>query len=96
MLCSSNLICSPFIDDRYQSRVFPQLKVLAQKTYDAQLAGLHWSVSRHSCGYVVHVSGFSQKIDLLLEQVKGRRVARGGVSGGGVNSSVSCITAVVI
>ncbi|CAN0420935.1 unnamed protein product, partial [Scytosiphon promiscuus] len=44
-------------------------QVLAQRTYDAQLAGLHWGVSRHTCGYVLQVSGFSQKIDLLLKQV---------------------------
>lgn len=49
------------------------LKVLAQRTYDAQLAGLYWGVSRHTCGYVLQVSGFSQKIDLLLEQVNGAR-----------------------
>lgn len=49
------------------------LKVLAQRTYDAQLAGLHWGVSRHTCGYVLQVSGFSQKIDLLLQQVRSKR-----------------------
>lgn len=46
-------------------------KVLAQTTYDAQLAGLGWKVGPHPCGFVVHVSGFSQKIDPLLQQVGG-------------------------
>lgn len=45
------------------------IQVLAQRTYDAQLAGLGWKVGPHPCGFVVQVSGFSQKIDPLLQQV---------------------------
>lgn len=44
-------------------------QVLAQRTYGARLAGLGWRVGPHSCGFVMQVSGFSQKIDPLLEEV---------------------------
>ncbi|CAM9761849.1 unnamed protein product [Ascophyllum nodosum] len=43
--------------------------VLAQRTYDASLAGLGWKVGPHPCGYVLQVSGFSQKIEPLLQEV---------------------------
>eukprot|EP00752_Nemacystus_decipiens_P005957 g5379.t2 len=70
------VLATPVVADagakgRQHTRIMTDIlhKVLAQRTYDAQLAGLHWGVSRHTCGYVLQVAGFSQKIDLLLEQV---------------------------
>ncbi|CAB1115801.1 unnamed protein product [Ectocarpus sp. CCAP 1310/34] len=70
------VLATPVISDagakgRQHAQIMADIlhKVLAQRTYDAQLAGLHWGVSRHTCGYVLQVSGFSQKIDLLLQQV---------------------------
>eukprot|EP00903_Cladosiphon_okamuranus_P013078 g12199.t1 len=70
------VLATPVVADaggkgRQHARIMSDIlhKVLAQRTYDAQLAGLRWGVSRHTCGYVLQVSGFSQKINLLLEQV---------------------------
>ncbi|THH18538.1 hypothetical protein EUX98_g8939 [Antrodiella citrinella] len=45
---------------------------LAEVTYDAQLAGLKLSVTTHRGGIVVSVSGYNDKLSVLLDTVLGR------------------------
>lgn len=42
---------------------------LAETTYDADLAGLSFSVSNHADGVSVTVGGYSDKLDVLLRTV---------------------------
>jgi insulysin len=42
---------------------------LAQETYDADLAGLHWSLSLSSDGIRIAVSGFSDRLPDLAQQI---------------------------
>ncbi|TCD63052.1 hypothetical protein EIP91_006039 [Steccherinum ochraceum] len=45
---------------------------LAEITYDASLAGLHYSVNNHRGGIVVAVSGYNDKLGVLLDTVVDR------------------------
>lgn len=46
-------------------------EALAQETYDADLAGLHWSVSMGLSGIRIHCSGFSDRLpDLALKVMR--------------------------
>lgn len=42
---------------------------LAEVTYDASLAGLHYSVSSHRGGIVVSTNGYNDKLGVLLDTV---------------------------
>jgi len=47
--------------DLYSGLIFDTFAdALAQKTYDAELAGLHWSLTKTSCGILLSCSGYSQ------------------------------------
>ncbi|THG92718.1 hypothetical protein EW026_g8279, partial [Hermanssonia centrifuga] len=42
---------------------------LSEVTYDAQLAGLDYSVSNHSTGFQISISGYNDKLPILLDTV---------------------------
>ncbi|KAL0585613.1 hypothetical protein ABG067_004755 [Albugo candida] len=48
---------------------------LNEYAYDAELAGMHYSISSSSQAIEVHVTGFSQKANLLLEKIMGQLAA---------------------
>lgn len=55
---------------------------LAQDTYDARLAGLHWNLSKSSKGIVLKCAGYSQHLPSLMENIM-KRFFTSKISGDG-------------
>ena len=52
-------------------RLFARLveDALAERTYTASLAGLHYSVSGNTDGLYIDISGYSHKLSVLLDTI---------------------------
>lgn len=72
--------CRPLADDTATNAIKTQLvtalleEVLTEYTYDAALAGLHYSVGSSSQGVQIYTSGYSEKLHVLLRVVVERLV----------------------
>lgn len=68
--CRSRLI-SASAGNSVKAKVFTDLvrDALEEYSYDADLAGLQYNVALHSPGLFVEVSGYNDKLSVLLEQV---------------------------
>uniref|UniRef100_A0A7S4QE70 Peptidase M16 N-terminal domain-containing protein n=1 Tax=Ditylum brightwellii TaxID=49249 RepID=A0A7S4QE70_9STRA len=61
------------VDTAMQSQILTGVfsDALAQETYDASLAGLHWSLYKSSAGIVLNCSGYSDRLpDLAIQLLK--------------------------
>ncbi|KAI1004510.1 putative zinc protease [Podosphaera aphanis] len=66
-----NTIPSASAENQLKARLYTDVvrDALEEYSYDAELAGLDYSVSSHSMGIQIAVSGYNDKLSVLLERV---------------------------
>ena len=68
--CKSRLISATAVNS-IKAKIFADLvrDALEEYSYDAELSGLQYNVALHSSGLFIEVSGYNDKLPVLLEQV---------------------------
>ena len=71
IVCCRSRLISATADNSIKAKVFTDLvrDALEEYSYDADLAGLQYNVALHSPGLFIEVSGYDDKLSVLLEQV---------------------------